>query len=151
AKEPEERFATCGELVAAAGQALGLGKVGTSRLRRSLLLGGAIALAAAVAGVVIATTLADRGGKGALYAKPNTLAEIAPTTDRVSKVFPVGADPVAVAGASRTVWVYSRDAGAITQFDGFSNARIATIRVSPPAECCSLFTGPVLAANRHGG
>jgi DNA-binding beta-propeller fold protein YncE len=150
AKEPEQRFATCGALVAAAREALGLGTVGSSRRRRSLLLAGAIVLAAAVVGGVIATTLAVRGGKGALYAKPNTLAEIDPTTDRVSKVFPVGADPVAAAGASRTVWVYSRGAGAITQFDGFSNTRIATIRVSPPAECCSLFTGPVLAANRSG-
>jgi serine/threonine-protein kinase len=150
AKEPDERFPTCGALVAAAGQALGLGKVAMSRRRRSLLLAGAIVLAAAVAGVVIATTLADRGGKGALYARPNTLAEIDPTTERVSKVFPVGADPVAVAGSSRNVWVYSRDAGTITQFDGFSNRWIASTPVSPPAECCSLFTGPVIAANRHG-
>ena len=150
AKEPEERFQTSGALVSAAQDALGLGQTGSSRRRRSLLLAGAIVLAAAVVGGVIATTLAVRGGKGALYAKPNTLAEIDPTTERVAKVFRVGADPVAVAGASRNVWVYSRVAGTITQFNNFANRWVATTPVSPPAECCSLFTGPVLAANRKG-
>src|SRR5262249_26800094 len=88
AKEPEERFATCGAFVAAAGQALGLGTIGTSRRRRSLLLAGAIVLAAAVVGV-IATTLAVRGGKGApthLYAGPNSLARIDENTNTVSNV-----------------------------------------------------------------
>src|SRR5215469_1752657 len=42
AKEPAQRFATCGALVSAAEDALGLGRNGSSRLRRSLLLGGSI-------------------------------------------------------------------------------------------------------------
>src|SRR5215467_6999102 len=46
AKDPEQRFATCGELVAAAQNALGLGSTGRSRGRRTLLLlAGAIGLA----------------------------------------------------------------------------------------------------------
>src|SRR5215472_5438739 len=52
AKDPEKRFATCGALVSAAEDALGLGKSEPSRLRRSLLLVGAIVLAVAVAGAV---------------------------------------------------------------------------------------------------
>jgi len=155
AKEPEERFATCGALVAAAGQALGLGKFGPPRLRRSLILAGALGLAIVIAGVVIATT-ANRGGKDVasqLYAGPNTLARIDATTNKVSKVIPVGTDPaLAVGDSDDTVWVYSRGEGRIWQVNVSPNVYVVEkTQVSLPAECCSLFTGPVLAADPSSG
>src|SRR5215475_4989836 len=105
AKEPAERFPTCGALVAAAGQALGLGKIGgASRRRRVLVRAGAIGLAIAVGAVVIAMTLL-RGSQ--LYAGPNTLARIDPATKKVSAVIPVGPHPVVVAAAAHYVWVYN--------------------------------------------
>ncbi|HJQ49553.1 MAG TPA: protein kinase [Gaiellaceae bacterium] len=148
AKEPEQRFESCAALVSAAHDALGLGKSGPTRLRRSLILAGAMGLAIIIAGGVIATTL-NRGGK-AVFAGPNTLARIDVATNTVSKVFHVGTDPVVAAGADHTVWVYNRGGGTISQIDGATNKLVETKSVSPPAECCSLFTGPVLAADASG-
>jgi hypothetical protein len=152
AKEPEQRFATCGGLVSAAEDALGLEKVGTSRRRQSLLLVGAIGLAVVVAGVVFATTLGGGPRKGVathIYAGPNTLARIDPVTEKVSNVFHVGTDPVVAAVGDTTAWAYSPGSGTITQVNAVTNRRVGTTRVSLPAECCSLFTGPVLAANDY--
>ena len=68
AKEPDQRFATCGGLIAAGEQALGLAKTDPSRLRRPLLLGGAIAIVIAIAGVVAVTTLHLRSNDNPLPA-----------------------------------------------------------------------------------
>src|SRR5262249_12556567 len=153
AKDPEQRLPTCGALVSAAEDALGLGKSEPSRLRRSLLLAGAIVLAVAVAGAVMATTLVRGGGKRVptrLFADANTLAQIDPATNKIYQVYRVGTDPVRAAGADYTVYVYSRGSGTITQVDGSRNRVVETTPVSPPAVCCSLYTGPVLAASQSG-
>jgi protein kinase-like protein len=147
AKEPEQRFATSGALVAAAGDALGLGRIGASRRRRPLLLAGAIGLAIAAAA---AAFVATRAHAGPLFAGPNTLARIDPATNKVSAVFHVGTDPVVAAAGDYWVWVYNRGSGSITQIDGYTNHVVGTTPVSLPAECCSLFTGPVLAADASG-
>jgi serine/threonine protein kinase len=150
AKDPEQRFATCGALVSAVEDALGLGKSEPSRLRRSLLLAGAIVIAVAVAGAVTATTVVHGGGKHVpthLFADANTLARIDPVTEKVSNVFHVGTDPVVTAAGGYTIWVYSRGSRTITQINAVTNRRVETTQVSLPAECCSLFTGPVLAAS----
>src|SRR5262249_32280452 len=153
AKDPEQRLATCGALVSAAEDALGLGRAGSSRRRQSLLLAGAIGLAIVVAGVVIATTRGHSAGpKSAAprLAGPNTLAQIDPVTDKVHNVFHVGTDPVVAAVGDSKAWVYSRGSGTITQVNAITNRRVGTpTRVSLPAECCGLFTGPVLAANDY--
>jgi serine/threonine protein kinase len=153
AKDPEQRFATCGALVSAAENALGLGKSEPSRLRRSLLIGGAIVLAVAVAGAVSATTLVHGSGKRVpthLFAAANHLAQIDPSTSKVRKVFRVGTDPVLAAGAAYAVFVYNRGSRTITQVDGLRDHVVETTPVRPPAVCCSLYTGPVLAADQSG-
>ncbi|HEU5216632.1 MAG TPA: serine/threonine-protein kinase [Gaiellaceae bacterium] len=155
AKEPEERFATCEALVAAAQDALGLGRTGQSRGRRTLLLlAGATGLAIVVAGVAMATTLGHSAGPktaAPLFAGANTLARIDGVTGKVVNVFRVGTDPVVAAGADTTVWVYSRGSGTISQVDGATNQIVGDrTPVALPAECCSLFTGPVLAAAARG-
>lgn len=153
AKEPEQRFATCGALIAAADHALGLGTAAGSRRRRAFLLAAAVGLAIAVAVGLVETTLGHQARHRAatpLFAGPNTLARIDAATNKVSTVIPVGADPVVTAAGDYTVWVYNRGSESITEVDAFKNRRIETTRVSLPAECCSLFTGPVLAADSSG-
>jgi hypothetical protein len=153
AKEPEQRFASCGALVAAADCALGLGKTGPSRRRRTVLLAGAVCLAIAVSFGLIETFGRSPLHRPApsLFANVNTLARIDPTTNKVSAVIPVGKDPVITAAGGNTVWVYSFGSG-IWQIDAATNRVVDTTPMPflPTARCCGLFTGPVLAANASG-
>jgi len=148
AKEPEERYPTCAALVAAAEEALGLRPTRRFQARRALLLAAAIVLVIAAA-ASLAGVLATRG-PSRLLAGENSLARIDPATNKVSAVIPVGADPVVTAASDYTVWVYSREAGRISQVDAVANRVVGTTPVSLPVECCSLFTGPVLAADPSG-
>ncbi len=153
AKEPEQRFATCGALVAAADCALGLGETGPSRRRRTVLLAGAVCLAIAVS-IGLFETLGHspvRKPAASLFAHVNTLARIDPATNKVSAVIPVGKDPVLAAAGGDTVWVYSVGSG-IWQIDAATNRVVGTTPMPflPTARCCGLFTGPVLAANASG-
>ena len=155
AKEPEQRYPTCSALIASGEDALGLGAVRRSGARRALLLAGAVGLAIAVAAGVIATTLTHGAGKRSaspLRADPNTLARISPTTRKITAVIPVGLNPVMTAGSGRYVWVYSQQSGVISEVDTQTNRVIERESVSPlpPAECCGVYSGPVLAADASG-
>ena len=153
AKEPERRYPSCGALVAAAGQALGLGTPRASRRRRTLLLAGAAALAIGAAAAVIATSLAHGAHKSPpVLAAANELARIDPTTKKVDAVVNVGLNPVVSAGSGQRVWVYSEGSGKISEIDTRTNRVIERTLVSllPPAECCGLYAGPVLAADASG-
>ena len=150
AKEPEQRFAGCSELVEAAQQALDLGRINRSPPRRPFLIAAAVGLAL-VAALVIAMNLGH--GTSALLAGPNTLARIDPATNKVSAVVDVGPHPVLVAAAGRSAWVYNEGDGTISEVDATTNRvlRTTSIAGSTPAKCCSLFAGPVLAADASGG
>ena len=154
AKKPDQRYPTCGAFVVAAREALGLGTTRTSRRRRNLLLAAVAALAIA-ATAVLATTLTHRARKSAdlpLLAGPNTLARIDPATRKVAAVVHVGLAPILAAGHGRHVWVYSDGSGTISEIDTRTNRviRRTPTSVVRPAECCGLYSGPVLAADASG-
>ena len=148
AKDREHRFPTCVAVVASAEEALGL-KRRSRPARRRLVLRGALGLALAVAVVVIATSL-DRGAP--LLAVANSLARIDPAAKKVTAVIRVGPHPVVVAAAAQRVWVYNDGDVSISEIDTRTNSvlRTASIPGLTPAECCSLFAGPVLAADPSG-
>ena len=149
AKEPEQRFASCEALVAAAARALGLGKIAAPRQRRSLLLAGAIGLVIVAATVVMAK---NPFRTSPLFAGPNTLARIDPKTKTVSAVIDVGPHPVVVAATANRVWVYNKGDMSVSEVDAGRNRVLRTVPISGaiPAGCCSLFAGPVLAAGASG-
>jgi Protein kinase domain len=156
AKAPEQRYPSCGALVEAAGEALGLGMPRAARRRRALLLAGGVAAAIAFAATVVATTLAP-GTPRPVVPPPrsdaNTLVRINPWTKKVTaRVRDVGLDPMVAAGNGRHVWVYAKGGGTIAEIDTRINRVIKKTVVSlvPPAECCSLYSGPVLAADISG-
>jgi hypothetical protein len=118
-----------------------------------VLLAGAAALAIAATAAVIATSLAHGARKSPpLFAAPNELARIDPTTRKVDAVVNVGLNPVVSAGSGRRVWVYSEGSGKISEIDTRTSGVIERTLVSllPPAECCGLYSGPVLAADASG-
>jgi streptogramin lyase len=157
AKEPGQRHSSCAALIAAAEDALGFRKAPLFGRRKPLLVAAAIVVALLVASAAIAAVLLTGAPRTTgtklpprLFARANTLARIDPATDKVVAVYRVAADPVVTAAGDYTVWVYSRGGGTVTQIDTVTNRVVETTPVPLPAECCSLFTGPVLAADGSG-
>ena len=135
AKRPEERYASCTELVNAAREALGLG---ARRDRRPLVLAGTgllVAAAALTTGLVLAF-----GNDGAATAKAdltvrnNSLVRIDPEDSKIGAVTPVGRGPEAVAVGGNTVWTYNWDDRTVSAVDASTNLVKQTASISgfPP-------------------
>jgi serine/threonine-protein kinase len=149
AKDPAERYPTCCALVAAAESALGL--------RRPARFGGrmAVAVVAIALGLIasLAVALVVRGGRAAAAPPPthaNTLVRIDPRTNKVTDVIDVSREPRAVAAWLGTVWVYSQEAGVVSQVDAQTNRVQHRTRISTSPAALPTTTGPVLAADRYG-
>jgi DNA-binding beta-propeller fold protein YncE len=154
AKEPEERYPTCGALITGARQALGL-EHSKPLPRRTVFLLAALALlvfAVAIAAAVLATAGHGNAAASPLFARPNSLVRIDPTTNKVSAVIDVHGHPVQVAAGGHSVWTYNRSDGTISEVDADTNQVVGSTKMSglTPDECCSLFAGPVLAADASG-
>jgi serine/threonine protein kinase len=147
AKDPDERYASSGELVRAARDALGLSGVRVVRQRTPLLLiaGGLVVAIAAAAAFAV-----SNGGGSAAGLRGNTLVRIDPTTNRVSDVIDVGEKPSAVAVAGRTAWVYNLGDSTISQIDTSTNSVRRTTSVSIVPVHFGYVLGPLLAANSAG-
>jgi hypothetical protein len=154
AKEPDDRYPTCTVFVSAAEHALGFGRSAPLRHRKSALLGATVMLMILAAAAVAAVGATSGHGKAAppLFARPDSLARIDPTTNKVSAVIDVGRDPVLAAAGGHSVWVYNKYGATISEVDARTNRVVKTTAIPGfiPAQCCSLFTGPVLAAGASG-
>lgn len=151
AKDPDERYPTCGALIAAAGDALGLRQRPALSARRTPVLVAGVGLVA-VLGAALGFALVTRGdGTPAVpevYA--NTLVRIDPETNTVWDVVEVGQDPIASASASDSVWVYNRVDDTVSEVDAGTNEVRQTTPVSAIPVDHSLLAGPVLAADEDG-
>jgi hypothetical protein len=157
AKEPADRYPTCTALISAAEHAFGFERSTPLHRRKSVLLVAAIMLmviAAASVAAVVATNGHGKAAKAAppLFARADSLARIDPATNKVSAVIDVGLHPVVAAAGGHSVWVYNKDSATISEVDGRTNRVLKTTPISGfiPARCCSLFAGPVLAADAAG-
>jgi YVTN family beta-propeller protein len=100
AKEPEQRYGTCAELVEEARGALGIGE--PRRDRRPLALAAA-AVALVAAGLLV--FFLTRSGGAPAPAGNGLLARVDPSKATVAGTVRVGADPTAVAVGGGSVWV----------------------------------------------
>jgi streptogramin lyase len=120
AKDPDDRFESCAQLVEAARSALGFGPSPAvvlrrrRRLGRRLVLLGALLVSAAVAVAVLVATL---GSKGAIVAPANSMAAIDPASHKVVAAIPVGNAPTIVAASDRWVWVINSNDSTISRLD----------------------------------
>ena len=149
AKDPEQRYATCGALAADAENALGFRR--PSSLRRRGVLVAAAAIVAAIAASATATFIVHHGGRGGPpVVHADTLVRIDPTKNVVQRVLSVPTSPMAVAESGSTVWVYSRDLNVISQIDARSNRVVHTTRVAATPVDARVVAGPVLSADATG-
>jgi outer membrane protein assembly factor BamB len=157
AKEPDDRYLTSTALISAAEHAFGLGRSTPLHRRKPVLLIAAVTLlllAAVTAAAVLATQSQGKPPTPAapVFARPDSLVRIDPATNKVSAVIDVGPHPVVVAAAGHSVWTYNKNGSTISEVDARTNRvlKTTTIAASPAFPCCSLFTGPVLAADASG-
>jgi YVTN family beta-propeller protein len=105
AKEPDDRYGTCVQLIDTAREGLGLGEPSPPRWWRTPL---ALALAAAaVIAIAVAAYLSASGGGAGSPSTGASLVRIDPSTSRVAGRVPVGPDPTGVAVGGGAVWVTS--------------------------------------------
>ncbi len=112
AKDPDERPATCGQLVADLETALGLQR-GRSRLLPAI---GVVATLVAIAVAVIVMLLAQGAGPAAA-APSGSVVRVDPATDTVTGRFTLGPHPGEVAAGAGRVWVVSPQGQALWQVD----------------------------------
>jgi YVTN family beta-propeller protein len=155
AKDPDNRYATCTELVEAGREALGLSEGVVRRDRKALLLtgiGAALAAAAIVAGVL----LSQLGGGPS---KPSTKPTIAPKVDSLQRIDPktntlvntigVGSNPSAVGVGGRYAWVGSEEDQSVLRIDPKTN-QVSPLVTSPGPTSIAAGMGAVFVANNDG-
>ena len=145
AKEPEERYATCRELLDDARDALGIAAERPSwrRLpRRTKIAVGLVALAIAAAAVVPALLLTGGGSEDAqtpsyeptLAVAVDSLQRIDPSTNELVATFPAGDDPVAVAAGEDSVWTASKIDSTVTRVDPGNDAVTTVTSADAPTD-----------------
>jgi DNA-binding beta-propeller fold protein YncE len=113
AKEPAERYGTCGELIDEARHALGIAEPRRSRWPLAVAVVGVTLIGAALAGFFL-----TRGGSG-VAAEPgaDSLVRIDPRTNKVTETLPVGRKASGVAADGRYVWVTNAGDGTVWRID----------------------------------
>ena len=133
AKRPDERYATCRELVDAARQELGVssGEIslppGAAARRFDWRLPAGVAAALLLATAVVLVLVVRGGGSGISSLPPNTVGAIDPKTNKLVAAIPVGHNPTSIAAGAGSIWVANRGDGTVTRIDGRSRKVVETL------------------------
>ena len=151
AKDPDDRYQTCADLVDAAEDALDLRKAGNAHRHTPMLVAGAILLGLAA---LVATLLARGADEPEALAAPavrkNTLVRVDPATNAIEAVVEVGDGPFATAVGGGRVWVYHGLDNTVSEIDPATNSVRHTTPVSAEPADTSVLTGPFFAADAGG-
>jgi hypothetical protein len=150
AKEPDDRYPTCGALITAAEQALGLRHRPAVRRRTVLLVVAATIAVALAAALAVALVTREDGAKTVPTVRENSLVRIDPATNAISAVTDVGQGPMAAAVGGSSVWVYNHLERTVSEIDAGTNDVSHTTDISARPVDLGLLTGPVLAADEGG-
>jgi ABC-type branched-subunit amino acid transport system substrate-binding protein/predicted Ser/Thr protein kinase len=135
AKDPEDRYTTCAELIDAAGAALGLAAPGrraaAPRARRRsgrLLLAGGLLLALAVVAAAIAALTGGGGGSDAVPLG-NGVAALEGADGRFASFTETGTAPSNVAVGEGAVWALSSEDRTVARIDPETKRVVKTFRM----------------------
>ena len=127
AKRPEERYATCKELVEAARKGLGITDPARPLWSRAPAV---MALGLALIAAALSAFFLSRGDGGP--AKPSTKPTLTPTTDSLQRIDPktnelvatirLGTSPTAIAVGENAVWLVDSDGGTVSRIDPNTNS-----------------------------
>jgi tRNA A-37 threonylcarbamoyl transferase component Bud32 len=152
AKNPDERYATCDELVRAAEAALGIGRTSSPRRRR--LLVGAVAAFVALAAVAFAFAFTGRGENPAapssVVVREDTLVRVDPAKNAIATVIDVGKAPNETAVGGDSVWVYNFGDHNVAEVDPRTNEVRHETEISSVPGGSGRGWGPLLAADDEG-
>jgi streptogramin lyase len=126
AKERDDRYATCGELIGDARSALGIAAPHRNRLPLAIALAGLAVIAAALLAVFLT------GGSSPPAAGVGRLLRIDTGSNRVTASHVVGDGPVAVAAGSGRVWVASYRDGTLWQVEPASGETVKIPAIGRP-------------------
>jgi ABC-type branched-subunit amino acid transport system substrate-binding protein/streptogramin lyase len=142
AKSPDERYASCHELVEEARAALGIGRPARWR---TLVLTGLLAATLVAAGLLAFFLARGEGTSG----PPATgrLLRIDPADGRITDTIAVSNDASAVATDGRNVWVADHEAGRITRIDATTRRIDVTVQAHGTPTDLALAGGRVVVAN----
>jgi serine/threonine protein kinase len=132
AKDPDDRYTTCSDLVAAARNALGLQEFVVARRGRLLVL--AVAGVALITAAVLAGVLLSQGNGSprrpsaapTLTPKADSLQRIDPRTNKLVATISAGAGADGIATGDGAVFVASPDAQTVSRIDPKSNRIVKT-------------------------
>jgi hypothetical protein len=155
AKEPDERPATCTEVVRAAATALGLAPSALD-LRRSraavLLIAGAVLLAAAsaLAAIMSAGGDSEPGRTPQLDVATNSVAAVN-AEGGVTLAAPLPGRPTDVAGAGETAWVSTIDSTSVTGVTARTRSISRTVPLPGGADAVAAVRGSVWVVDARRG
>ncbi len=141
AKDPGERYGSCGELVTAFAEACGVGQSGAAatavapaaprpRPGRTLLVAGLLILAAAAVAAVLVARRHDAGQPaGSPAPSQDAVAVLDPVTLHVLDRVAAGATPSSATAGGGAVWVLNTDDQTITRLDPKTHAVVRTFGI----------------------
>ena len=164
AKERDERYGSCIELIEAASAALGLAAPAGRplfppalvRRRRALLVAGLLLLAGSLAAAVVALTAGGDSkslgnGVPALDVATNQVAAIDPKTGKLALAAPLPGRPTDVAAGRGTVWVATVDSTAVVGVSARRRSISRTIPLRGSADAIAVGEGAVWVADGRRG
>jgi hypothetical protein len=156
AKDREDRYGTCAELVDAAGGALGLGGpplVGRRLSRGALLLAlGGLLLGAAAVLALTQSVGDDASERGPLLdVATNSVGAVDVKTSKLALAAPLPGRPTDVAVGSGTAWVATVDSTAVTGVSGRTHSISRTVPLRGSADAIAVGEGSVWVADGRRG